>query len=257
MIRALFSHAVWLFLVVSPSVVYSQKTTTINLPVYDLKGNVKTISGFEFGPNGGEKVFQLSLGANPTNNEVALAPSELRETPLLSLINHPSVAEELSLTGDQQEMIAEVNEFWSSRATILAKEIRFGVDGSSDSSQIADQIRANSARQDEELLKVLVPHQIGRLKQIAFQSIVSIHGLMGVLSSPRFKGEFELDDQQLTSLRKRFTDIEDELKADIEKLKMEAREKMIKELSPKQRSKFNEMFGEAFQINEADWKKTK
>ncbi len=225
--------------------------------VYDQTGNVKSISGFELGPNGGERVFHLPLGANANTAEFAPAPNELRESTLLSLLNHPSVAEELSLTQDQQEMIAKVNEFWNSRTNALAKEMNLGFEGSNDTSHILDQIRSRRSKQDEELFKILVPHQVSRLKQVGFQSMVSIHGLLGVLSSPRFKKEFEFDAQQLTRLRERFSEIEDDLQTKIAKLKLEAKDSMIMELSPTQRSKLHELFGDTFQLHDEDWKKTK
>jgi hypothetical protein len=110
-------------------------------------------------------------------------------------------------------------------------------------------MEAMNADLEKELDKVLLPHQIERLKQIDLQSKLRQRGSNALTSGDVAKA-LNLTDEQREKLEKRAAEVQEELQTKIRELQVEARQKMIDVLTPEQQAQLQKMMGDNFDLRD-------
>jgi hypothetical protein len=109
--------------------------------------------------------------------------------------------------------------------------------------RLAD-IRRKMEESQKELESILQPKQQKRLRQIGIQSRLSRGGTASTLLSDEIAAELGITDAQKEQIRQGAEEIERELREKMEKLREEARERILAMLTPAQRARLKEMIGE-------------
>jgi len=176
---------------------------------------------------------------------------------LLELVKTPGVSEDLNLDDDQRLAIdmvmVERKKFGSDFAS------RYRTASPEEQVQMTTKLKADYARIESDVTKTLLPHQIERLKQIRMQMIVQTDQSAFGLNRREFIDALALTDKQKAEIGARALEVNKavaekikKLKAEIEKLQLEARDDVIKTLTPEQRKKYLEMVGRPFQPDQAN-----
>ena len=159
----------------------------------------------------------------------------------LGMLADADVRSDLEMLDDQYEKLQNLNAEIQNRA---AEQIR-GLDFS-DRENIVARIKSIRAAAVEDLNGVLLPHQLERLRQIRMQSLLRRRSLVDVLTSDPVKTKLDITDDQSSDLKEKEIEIEAELQRDIEKLREQAREKLLSSLRPTQKEEVKKMFGDAY-----------
>ena len=98
---------------------------------------------------------------------------------------------------------------------------------------------------------VLLPHQLDRLKQLTVQFMMKDTAKRnrvptGILA-PEIRSYLDIDDSQAEKIKKRATEIRDELKKKIEELTKKAQDELLSELSEPQKKKYRKLVGDIVQ----------
>ena len=114
-----------------------------------------------------------------------------------------------------------------------------------------DEIRTQfeKMRTDAEarLEKILLPHQLERLKQIELQGRLQ-QGGAAALSGGQLAEALGLTPEQQDQLRQKAEEVQQEMQQKIVQLRAEAREKLLEVLTPEQRAKLESMMGDQFDL---------
>ena len=111
-------------------------------------------------------------------------------------------------------------------------------------------------QQREQMQGLLLPHQVERLKQVAFQTHMKQAGAAGALASEAIAEELGITKEQIERLKERSKEIQAKLAEDMEKLKEKAQQDLLMELTPDQRAKIKEMTGEKYEPQSKDWEES-
>ena len=106
-----------------------------------------------------------------------------------------------------------------------------------------------------DLQATLLPHQMDRLRQIAAQSQLRRRNLVEILTSEPMKSRLEITDNQADELKDAEQEIREDLEKQIAKLREQARERLLSKLKPGQQKQVEEIFGEAFEFQQAEYTK--
>jgi hypothetical protein len=93
---------------------------------------------------------------------------------------------------------------------------------------------------------VLLPHQKKRLEEISFRMKMKHRGTSGALVDSQLAKALDIDDAQKERIQKRAIEVQQDLEEKIAKLREEAREQILDELSPGQRRKLDDLLGAEF-----------
>jgi Spy/CpxP family protein refolding chaperone len=113
--------------------------------------------------------------------------------------------------------------------------------------EIRTKIEALSAESEKQLSKVLLPHQMERLKQIDLQTKIQYRGASALTSGDVAKA-LNLTDEQREKLEKRAAEVQEELQAKIKQLQADARKKMLDVLTPGQQAQLEKLMGQQFDL---------
>lgn len=113
--------------------------------------------------------------------------------------------------------------------------------------EIREKMDAMNADLEKDLGKVLLPHQMDRLKQIDLQTKMKYRGAQALTSGDLAKA-LNLTDEQREKLEKRQAEVQQELQAKIRELQVEARQKVIDVLTPEQQAQLKKLMGDAFDL---------
>ncbi len=171
-----------------------------------------------------------------------------------SMLNNPSVQKDLELVDDQVQRIRDINAEFSKQISEQMKSFQ-GDGGSLDLSrarELGDMIRQLKEQQKSELDNILLPHQQDRLKQVSLQMQMQAMGAARALSS-KLAEELGISDEQKERLKKRQQELDNELQEKIKAWRDQARKELLKELTPEQRRKLEEMLGATFEMKQEDF----
>src|SRR5256885_1523136 len=115
--------------------------------------------------------------------------------------------------------------------------------------EIRTKMESVSADTEKQLDKVLLPHQMERLKQIDLQTKVQSRGASALTSGDVAKA-LNLSDEQREKLEKRAAEVQQELQTQIKQLQADARKKMLDVLTADQRAQLEKMMGQQFDMPE-------
>lgn len=162
---------------------------------------------------------------------------------------------ELDMLPDQKEKLDKLRSEVQTKTTDAYKSINFNdlkpEERTGKYYEVINKIGDDTAKEVE---KILLPHQIKRLKQIMTQTKLQQLGYGGgaaVLGGDELAKELGITDEQREELRKKEEEVRQELQKKTQefykKLQEESREKIFSVLTPAQRKKLDELMGEKFE----------
>ncbi len=198
-----------------------------------------------FSPMGGGMAFGSPLGGIDPNSG----------SQLFSLLSNESVRQELQLAEQQyagaQKIMQEASKRTSDyiKATMAEQKSAGGairIDGAA-----MKEIQSESRKQAELAIEeILLPAQLERIRQLAYQIEVAQTGLGEALVSGRLGTEIDVHEDQKQHLTDRAKVIEAETRVAVAKIRSDARAKLLAELAPDQRQAAENLLGAYFDYEE-------
>lgn len=172
---------------------------------------------------------------------------------LFDLLSNGSIRRELKLTDPQLEGVRSIMRESSKRMQEYVRAAMAAGDGkiNLDIGQLMKEKRAEAELAIEE---ILLPEQLGRLRQLAYQIEVATDGLGESLVNGRLGRDVGVYEDQKQHLTDRAEVIEAELRVAIAKAHAAARAKLFAELTPDQRKQADALLGEYFQYEQPNLK---
>lgn len=171
-----------------------------------------------------------------------------------SMVNNPSVQKDLELVGEQLDKVKDLQR---EHGAEMQKHIGSLKNGSLDLGNL-DALKESMARlktrQQEQLKKLLLPHQIERLQQIALQTHMRQSGTANALANKKVVEKLGISEDQVKNLKKKAKELKEKMAKDIEELKKKMKEELLKELTSEQRETLNSLTGDQYQPKDDDWK---
>jgi hypothetical protein len=173
----------------------------------------------------------------------------------VGLIQTGEVQREIELSADQEEELRTLRETVQDE---IRNEMGDMFRGMRDLSDDERQARFNEirTRMDElnkgvetRLQKVLLPHQFDRLKQIDVQARVQ-RGGAAALTEGELAETLGLTEAQREQIRERSEQVQQDLNAKIQQLRLDARKQLLEVLTTEQRAKLEGMMGAEFAVPE-------
>ncbi|GAB5403744.1 MAG: hypothetical protein Aurels2KO_19750 [Aureliella sp.] len=169
---------------------------------------------------------------------------------LFSLLSNESVRKELKLTEQQYEGVKAVRKQSQQRLGELIKtSMQKSEDGRSiklGGTSFQTIIAENKKAADAAIEEILLPEQLKRVQQLAYQIDVERTGLGASLVEGRLGKDIGVYDNQKQSLTDLAAAIDAETKKAIAKIKADARKQLLSSLPPEQRKQAEELLGEYF-----------
>jgi len=175
----------------------------------------------------------------------------------LELLQRPDVQAELELLDEQKndlrELVEKSNERRRELGNSFADQFR-NRDAASDADREALRKKVEEAfralnTETEQGLSFLLPHQHKRLAQLVFQYRMRAAG-PGALVLPEVGEQIGVTDEQRDVLRAKAMELGQEFGKKMAELRREMQDKLLAELSPEQRAKFQEMLGDPFEFQD-------
>jgi len=188
-------------------------------------------------PQGGRQRGQFFRGFGGSDN-------------LGRLLRYEQVQKELELLDDQKkkledlgnEIRTEMREFWSGAGELSQEERQ----AKWAEFREAMEERAKDAQQRIE--KILLPHQMKRLKQIAVQTTLQSRAVSSLTDST-LAGSLGINEAQKEKLQALREETEKKLREVPQQIIEDARKKAMEVLTPAQRIKLEELRGEPFELD--------
>lgn len=190
-------------------------------------------------------VQDIALGRN-------VRDSFMKKNESLRMLNSKSVREDLEMVDAQLDELKTIAKDLPETVSGQIRKLDF-----KNVEQAAEDLKAIYKSSQEELESVFLPHQQKRLGQIKFQLQLQRKSLTAALTSDPIASELDISDDQANSIRDSAKEINKELAEKVEELRKQAREKLLANLDQSQRSKFDEMIGEEFNLKKAKVKSSK
>ena len=116
--------------------------------------------------------------------------------------------------------------------------------------EMQEELKVQKKKVESQVLDVLLPHQQKRLREVSAQFVTREAMKQSKVSTglltPQMLEYLDVDDEQAERIEKRAEEIRKRLTGKIDKLKKEALEDLMKELSAKQKKKYRNLMGEEF-----------
>lgn len=210
-------------------------------------GSIK-IQSFGTGDGeGGQIVVANSFSTSPMGG----APD------IMSLLQNPGVRKEIELVDDQyakmKNINAEIQKRMQSQIKSLFSDGKLNIENPKDLVKKIEEARTGA---EEEVKKMLLPHQIERLKQVAFHAEMKQKGTFEALTDGKLAELLEITDEQKKALKETSKEIEEDVAKAIAKIRADAKKKLYKELTKTQQKKLDEVLGADFDYKEVDWRKS-
>lgn len=170
-----------------------------------------------------------------------------------SLLNDPSVQKDLELVGDQLEQVRALQADFSAQMKEQIGDLSKGGLRRDRMEGLGELIRQLRDKQRAQMEEVLLPHQIERLKQVALQKHMQNAGTASALISEQVAEALGIDEQQKERLQKRAEEIKADMEKKMAKLREDAKNDLLMELTPTQREQLKEMVGDDFQPQAQDF----
>ena len=162
----------------------------------------------------------------------------------IALLRRKDVQKELELVDDQIKELEAIGEGgWRealSGLRDLPREEQF--------TKMREVMEEQRKQVEAKINDILLPHQLKRYKQLQVQS--QMRGNGAAIMMGRVAEQLNITESQRDELRKKFADIQGEIRAEIEAIQAKARDRLLKELTPAQQAKFKSMVGETFKFTD-------
>ncbi len=172
---------------------------------------------------------------------------------LLGIVTRDEVQQELQLVDEQKDKVRAISDDMRNKLRDQMRDVFSQMRDLNDEQRRAKfgEIRAKfeavNADTEKQLEKVLLPHQLERLKQIDLQSRIQQRGALALTSGDIAKA-LNLTDEQRDKLEKRAAEVQQELQTQIRQLQADARKKMLDVLTPDQRTQLDKLLGQQFDL---------
>lgn len=170
-----------------------------------------------------------------------------------SMLNNPSVQKDLELVGDQLEKVKELQSEFAQQMKDQIGDFQKGGLSRDRLKGLPELMKKLREQQREQMQGLLLPHQVERLKQVAFQTHMKQAGAEGALTSEAVAEQLGITEEQIERLKTRSKEIKAKLAEDMAKLKEKAQQELLMELTPDQRAKIKEMTGDKYEPQSKDW----
>jgi hypothetical protein len=201
------------------------------------------MSSIAIGGPGGFISSNLLGGVDPNNR-----------SQLFQLLSNDSIRRELKLTEEQQQGVAQIIQENGKRMQERVRQAIAQGGGGIGSLRLdfSELMRVQREQSEAAIEEILLPEQLKRVRQLAYQIEIAQEGLGESLVNGRLGKDIGVYDQQKQQLTDRARDIEQELRAVIAKAHSAARMKLFAELTPDQRKAAEELVGDYFQYEESN-----
>lgn len=171
-----------------------------------------------------------------------------------SMLSNPSVRKDLELVDEQMDRIREVNKDFGQRIRDSLGDLSKDGFDPGHAANLKQIIADIQQQKQEEIDKLLLPHQVERLKQVALQMQMKARGTAGALSSDKVAETLGLTEDQMNNLKTRSKELQQEIAEKTKKLQADAKNELIGMLTSEQQQKLKDMMGDEFSANADDWK---
>ena len=172
---------------------------------------------------------------------------------ILGLLQRDEVRQEIQLVDEQQqqlealadelrdEMRTEMRDLFGQMRDLSEEDRRARFD------EIRSRMEEIRADAESRVEKVLLPHQLERLKQIDVQARIQRQGA-AALTGGQLAETLNLTPDQQQKLQARAEEVQREMDEQIRQLRLEARNKILEVLTAEQRAKLESLMGEQFDV---------
>lgn len=174
---------------------------------------------------------------------------------MMGLAMRDEVQQELQLVDEQKDKVRAITDDMRTKMRDQLRDVfnpgqnqnQSDEDRRARFAEIRTKMESLNADMEKQLEKVLLPHQLERLKQIQLQSQVQQRGASALTSGDVAKA-LNLSDEQREKLEKRAAEVQDDLQKQIRQLQADARKKMLDVLTSDQRAQLDKMMGQQFDL---------
>ncbi len=167
---------------------------------------------------------------------------------LAGVLMREEVRKELELVDEQVADLQKLGEGRRERMGEMFAGLRDIEDREERGQKFRELMEKAQAELDEEIGKILLPHQMKRAKQLAFQQRLRGGAGRALTGGGSLAEELGISEEQQEKLREANERLEQELRQKVAELRNEAQEELLKLLTPKQQAKFKELVGEPFEF---------
>lgn len=178
------------------------------------------------------------------------------QTNELSLLGNEKIQEELELVDDQIEEIQELGDEMRDSMREMFSGLREKASGASNEErremwgEMQEEMQTRYKELQPKIESVLLPAQVQRLAEIKMQATVRRSGgLTSERGSQALKEQLDITDEQLEAMKEKAAKVRESLTAKIAKLRKEAEAEVLSVLDTEQRDKYNELMGEAYDVD--------
>ncbi len=217
------------------------------LSAQDVVSDVQIITAGE-GP-----VFKVN-GSGPVPVAISSSVGALGVDPnnksnLLRLLENESIKRELKLTEQQQQGAKRISEEANRQMRDSLREMIQSGKSVRDPA-MATMMAENRQKMEGALEEILLPEQLKRIRQLAYQVEIARIGLGESLTDGRLGKEIGVTDNQKQHLSEKAAAIENEVRAAVAKIRAAAQAQLLRELSTEQRQEAEKLLGDYFYYEE-------
>lgn len=225
-------------------------------PAIEVEVEERTAIGISDG-SGAIVVGSSSGDGAPLTFQVMAAPSMIGMPGSMpdsfGLLGDERIRGELGLADDQWSDIQRIQKDFEKRMQEATQTLmeggRFDPSRAKEMRGVLESVRTEMKGR---LADVLLPHQQKRLEQLGRHVYMSNNDLDEALMDGPLAEELGVTEEQKKRLRERYTEIQAETEEAIRKIRREAREKLLKELTGSQREKLADLLGDDFDYQPHD-----
>ncbi len=199
-------------------------------------GGITMNSGMAFG--GG------LLGVDPNNRSA-----------LFNLLSNESVRRELQLKDNQSASVQKIQQESQKR---MSETLRANMASGNPNpaAGIRELVEEGRKAAETAIEEILLPEQLTRVRQLAYQVEIAQLGLGESLTTGRLGKEIDVHEDQKQHLADKAAAIEIETRQAVAKIRSAARAKLLAELAPEQRKKAEDLLGPHFEYEEPNLAKS-
>lgn len=174
---------------------------------------------------------------------------------LIGVLMREDARKELELVDEQVADLQKLGEGMRGRMGEMFSGLRDIEDREERGRKFREVMEKAQEEIEKEIGKVLLPHQMKRAKQLAFQQRLRGGAGRALTSGGSLAEELGISEAQQEKLRAANEKLEAELRQKIAKLRSEAQEELLKVLTPKQQAQFKELVGEPFEFQPTEFRR--
>ncbi len=174
---------------------------------------------------------------------------------LFNLLSNDSIRRELQLKDEQVSGVQKIMQETQKRLTEIVRT-NLAAGNPNPGAGIRETMAESRKQAEAAIEEILLPEQLTRVRQLAYQIEIAQLGLGESLVSGRLGKEIDVHEDQKQHLTDKAAAIEAEARLAIAKIRAAARDKLLAELAPEQRKKAEELLGPHFEYEEPSLAKT-